>query len=75
MYPFGSSLNVEKPSIPILTTGSVSYPSNECIMSFYESRKKGKLFVLGSWQLFQDEYFEKEDNKKIFTFILNNLNE
>lgn len=42
-------------------------------MSMYESRKKGKLFVIGSWQVFSDEYFEKEENQKIINFILNNL--
>ena len=56
-----------------MTSGSVSYPANECIMSMYESRKKGKLFVIGSWQVFSDEYFEKEENQKIINFILNNL--
>ena len=73
LYHFGTSMKVKEPSIPILTTGSVCYPVNETIMSVYESEKNGKLFVIGSWRIFSDEYLEKEENKKIFDFIFRNL--
>jgi len=29
------------------------------------NQKRGKLFVIGSMQFFDDEFFEKEDNQKI----------
>jgi intraflagellar transport protein 52 len=29
------------------------------------SPKRGKLFVMGSMQFLEDEFFEKEDNQKI----------
>jgi len=66
-------MKVKEPSIPILTSGSVCYPVNEIILSLYESEKNGKLFVLGSWKIFSDNYIEKEENKKIFDFIFWNL--
>jgi len=49
VYPFGTSMKVKEPSIPILTSGSVSYPVNEAVLSLYESENHGKLFVCGSW--------------------------
>jgi intraflagellar transport protein 52 len=75
VFPYGTTLRVKEPSIPILTTGSVCYPVNEVVMSMYESETGGKLFVLGSWKVFSDDYLEKEENKKIFDFIFSSLGE
>ncbi len=49
VYPFGTSMQIKEPSVAILTSGSVSYPVNEVILSLYESENNGKLFVCGSW--------------------------
>lgn len=65
VYPYGASLNVRKPSIPILSSGPISYPANRPVGAFYMSPKRGKLFVLGSMMFLEDEFFEKEDNQKI----------
>ena len=65
MYPYGATLNVRKPSFPILSSGPVSYPANRPVAAFYMSPKRGKLFVLGSMAFLEDEFFEKEDNQKI----------
>jgi intraflagellar transport protein 52 len=65
VYPYGSTLNVRKPAIPILSSGPISFPANRPIGAFYMSPKRGKLFVLGSMMFFEDEFFEKEDNQKI----------
>lgn len=65
VYPYGATLNVRKPSFPILSSGPVSYPANRPIGAFYMSPKRGKLFVMGSMMFFEDEFFEKEDNQKI----------
>jgi intraflagellar transport protein 52 len=62
VYPYGSTLNVRKPSFPILSSGPISYPANRPIAAFYMSPKRGKLFVMGSMMFFEDEFFEKEDN-------------
>ena len=65
VYPYGSTLNVHKPAVPILSSGPISFPANRPVGAFYTSAKKGKLFVLGSIKFFHDEFFEKEDNQKI----------
>ncbi len=65
MYPYGATINVRKPSVPILSSGPISFPANRPFASFYSSPKKGKLFIVGSMQFFSDEFFEKEDNQKI----------
>jgi intraflagellar transport protein 52 len=62
VYPYGSTLNVRKPSVPILSSGPISFPPNRPVGAFYQSAKNGKLFVLGSMQFIQDDFFEKEDN-------------
>lgn len=62
VYPYGATLNVRKPSFPILSSGPISFPANRPIGAFYMSPKKGKVFVLGSMMFFEDEFFEKEDN-------------
>jgi len=62
VYPYGATLNVRKPSFPILSSGPISFPANRPIAAFYMGPKKGKLFVIGSMMFFEDEFFEKEDN-------------
>ena len=65
VYPYGATLNVRKPSFPLLSSGPISYPANRPVGAFYMSPKRGKLFVLGSMMFFEDEFFENEDNQKI----------
>lgn len=62
VYPYGATLNVRKPSVPVLSSGPISYPPNRPIGAFYMSSKRGKIFVMGSMRFFEDEFFEKEDN-------------
>ena len=35
LYPYGATLNVAKPAIPVLSTGSVSFPLNRPVCAFY----------------------------------------
>lgn len=35
VYPYGSTLNTQKPAIPLLSTGPVSYPTNRPIIAAY----------------------------------------
>lgn len=35
---------------------------------------KGILFALGSWQIFTDKFFDKENNRKILDFVINHFN-
>ena len=65
VYPYGSTINVRKPSYACLSSGPISFPANRPVGAFYISPRRGKLFVLGSMQFFSDEFYEKEDNQKI----------
>jgi intraflagellar transport protein 52 len=75
VYPYGATLNVRKPAVPLLSSGPISFPPNRPVSAFYKSAKGGKLFVLGSIKFFSDEFFENEDNQKIqeavFKWLLN----
>uniref|UniRef100_T1L0X8 Uncharacterized protein n=2 Tax=Tetranychus urticae TaxID=32264 RepID=T1L0X8_TETUR len=74
VYPYGASLNVTKPGIGILSTGSVCYPLNRPTIAFYTDKAtNGKLIVIGSSQMFTDTYIEKEDNSLIKDIILEYL--
>lgn len=37
VYPYGATLNVRKPSIPILSSGPISFPPNRPVAAFYTS--------------------------------------
>ncbi|RWS04946.1 intraflagellar transport protein 52-like protein, partial [Dinothrombium tinctorium] len=71
VYPFGATLNVSKPAVPILSTGSISYPLNRPICALYVDKiNGGKIAVVGSAHMFADSYIEKEDNSLIKDIIL-----
>ncbi|CAG0919738.1 unnamed protein product [Notodromas monacha] len=72
VYPFGATLNVISPAIPILSTGSVSFPLNRPVCAIYQSKKPGggKIAVVGSTAVFTDAYVEKEDNAKIRDLLI-----
>jgi intraflagellar transport protein 52 len=67
VYPYGSTLNVQKPAFPLLSSGPISYPMNRplCATYVHNENKKAKLIVAGSVKMFDDEFLEKEDNAKI----------
>lgn len=66
VYVNGATLNVQAPSVPILGSGSLCYPSSRPVAALYEGPKgRGKLAVMGSFDVFSDEYLEKEENTKL----------
>lgn len=70
LYPYGASINVQKPAIPILSSGPISYPLNRPIAAVYTSKaRKGRLMVVGSYHMFTDNYIEKEDNSKLMDIL------
>ncbi|KAJ3151652.1 Intraflagellar transport protein 52 [Geranomyces michiganensis] len=71
IYPFGATLNVQKPAIPILSSGSVSYPLNRPVGAVYSHPNSGgKLVVVGAAQMFSDSYLEKEENAKLLDVLV-----
>lgn len=82
MYPYGATLNVQKPSKPLLSSGPISYPINRPIAAVWEAEtvgevggQRGRLTVLGSAEIFGDDWLDKEENGKLcdllFTWLLN----
>ena len=70
IYPFGATLNVQQPAHAVLGSGPLSYPINRPVGAVYVNKGgKGKLAVLGSIDVFTDEYFEKEENSKLLVRI------
>jgi len=67
VYPFGASLNVQSPAVPLLTSSNVCFPVNRPICGFYaaEQPNQGSLAVLGSIQMFGENYLQKESNSRI----------
>lgn len=83
VFPFGSSLNIQRPARPLLSSGPISYPMNRPISGFWEAetsmtgRQRGRLLVLGSVEIFSDDWLDKEENAKLcdllFAWLLNDI--
>lgn len=85
VYPYGASLNVQRPAIPILSSGSISYPMNRPITAMWEAEtvsggagsQRGRLVVMGSVEVFGDDWLDKEENAKLcdllFAWLLNEV--
>ncbi|KAI4877681.1 hypothetical protein NFI96_021207 [Prochilodus magdalenae] len=69
VYPYGATLNVMKPAVAVLSTGSVCFPLNRPVLAFYQVANAGKLAVLGSCHMFSDQYLDKEENSKIMDVV------
>ncbi|CAH8873509.1 unnamed protein product [Trichobilharzia szidati] len=75
LYPYGATLNVAKPAVALLSSGSVAFPLNRPVLATCKlsSNKGGTLAVVGSTAMFTDAYINKEDNFKIFEFLFRYL--
>ena len=66
VYAYGQSLEVAMTTSVVLNSGVIAYPANRALAACNLSNsKKGRIFVFGSERFFEDEFFEKEENKKI----------
>lgn len=70
LYPYGATLNVMKPAVAVLSTGSECFPFNRPVAAFREGKGTGKLVVLGSCHMFSDPYVDKEENSRIMEVVL-----
>jgi intraflagellar transport protein 52 len=77
VYPYGATLNVAKPAVAVLSTGSVSFPANRPVCALHKrpGSTTGKLAVLGSGHVFADQYIDKESNSVLWEIIMNFLTE
>lgn len=77
VYPYGASLNVQRPAIPLLSSSSISYPMNRPIAAMWESdtvsgagAQRGRLVVSGSVEMFGDDWLDKEENSKLCDVLI-----
>jgi intraflagellar transport protein 52 len=68
-FPMGSTLDINLPSVPLLTSGLSSYPLNRPIIA-HARIGKGTLTVFGSAHVFSDEWIKCESNGKLAKFII-----
>ena len=74
VYPYGASLDIEKGVSVIFNSGVIAYPNGRPLACCTTSKsKKGKLVVVGSEKFFEDEFFEKEENRKVIDFLIKYL--
>ena len=68
VYPYGSTLTCQRPAVPVLSSGYISYPLNRPITAFCTTKKgthAGKLVVIGSAHIFEDNWIDEEENSKL----------
>ncbi|CCW71526.1 unnamed protein product [Phytomonas sp. Hart1] len=83
VYPYGLTFEVNRPGVPILSSGFMSYPLNQPIAAVWECphvaehlgrQKQGKLLLIGSAQVFEDNWLVKEENDILATVLFDYLN-
>jgi len=80
VYPRGASITISKPALSLLTSGFVSYPVNTPICCVFQAPLSsqrspsspsslgitgGRIAVLGSSEMFSDDFISKESNGAI----------
>eukprot|EP00792_Barthelona_sp_PAP020_P005863 TRINITY_DN2831_c0_g1_i1.p1 TRINITY_DN2831_c0_g1~~TRINITY_DN2831_c0_g1_i1.p1 ORF type:complete len:407 (+),score=104.36 TRINITY_DN2831_c0_g1_i1:26-1222(+) len=75
VYVNGCSLAVQKPAFPVLKSGVACHPIERPICGVYQHASKGRLLVVGSNEMIQDQWIEKEKNMpltlSLFRWLLN----
>jgi intraflagellar transport protein 52 len=71
VYPYGCSLEVKAPAQVILSSGFISYPVNRPICAVAQTTNgKGRICVMGSARMFDDEFYIKEGNLKVLDLLV-----
>jgi len=76
VYPNGVTLNVDSPSVPLLSSGPVSFPIKRPVVAVRDGscKGKGRCLVVGSADIFANEWINKEENSSLcdvfFRFLL-----
>ena len=92
LFPYGATIQVAKPAVPLVSTGQEAYPLNRPIMAVYDGKtatdshkrpwtgsykgttinqsKKGRLLVVGSAKIFDDDWVLKEENSKLLEILI-----
>ena len=75
VYPNGTVIDSQTPSIPILSSGSTSIPINQAVAGVVEvESNRGRILLAGSVDIFSDKWIDVEDNRILseilFDFLL-----
>lgn len=66
VYPYGCTLTVSSPAVPVMSSGLVAYPVNCPILAFSEVRASGgRVAALGSIKMLSDDWFGREHNSAV----------
>jgi len=69
VFPYGATLNVQKPAIPILSSGPICYPLNRPVAAVY-NKGAGRIAVVGSVRLVDDDFYELEKNRQVMDTLV-----
>eukprot|EP00232_Nephroselmis_pyriformis_P030578 CAMPEP_0182873168 /NCGR_PEP_ID=MMETSP0034_2-20130328/12154_1 /TAXON_ID=156128 /ORGANISM="Nephroselmis pyriformis, Strain CCMP717" /LENGTH=498 /DNA_ID=CAMNT_0025005799 /DNA_START=149 /DNA_END=1645 /DNA_ORIENTATION=- len=69
VYPHGATLTVQKPAVSILSSGKIAYPMDRPIGAVWHQKGAGRLAVVGSAEIFEDAWLDKEENNKLMDFL------
>ena len=72
VYPYGCTLSIQYPALPLVTSGPLSFPANRCLCA-YSTVGSGSLVVLGSFHVFDDTYLSKANNAQLLTALMDIL--
>lgn len=77
VYPYGTTMEVQKPSVPILSTGFISFPMNRPVAAVWQNggiksppQGSGRIAVVGSADIFSDAWLDKEENGKLQEILI-----
>ena len=69
VYPYGCSINMMNPAIPLIISGPVSFPVNRPIIAAFQNTNGGKLLCSGSTHIFHDAYINNNNETDNFSVI------
>ncbi|KAL7528720.1 hypothetical protein ACHAXR_007796 [Thalassiosira sp. AJA248-18] len=72
VYPNGTTISVESPSYTLLSSGSTSYPV-DCPIAATWDGEQGRVLVVGSSDMFADDWLEKEENSQLCNVLFRYL--
>ncbi|KAL4429204.1 hypothetical protein ABPG77_010183 [Micractinium sp. CCAP 211/92] len=70
VFPHGATLAVRPPAVAFLSTGQMAHPYNLAIGGAWWQEGGGRLAVLGSATMIDDEWLGKEDNAGVLDFLV-----
>jgi len=70
VYPYGATLNVQRPAIPVLSSGPLSYPLQRPVAAVCSTPAAGRICALGAVRMIDDNFFDLEDNRVLFDTLI-----